>query len=47
MDPIAKAVIWSIALAAFAYEAIAGKSILAGGLALFTVPFAWDAYSAA
>jgi hypothetical protein len=46
MSPKGKLVFFVIAFAAFAFEAIRSKSIVAGGLAAFTVPFAYDAYDA-
>jgi len=47
MDPVFKAVVFAIATAFFAVEAILGRSILAGGLAFFSLPFTWDAIDAA
>ena len=42
-----KAVFFTIAIVLFAVEAVLRRSLLAGGLAVFTVPFWWDAIDAA
>lgn len=43
MDPTAKAIFFGAAVLAFVVEAIRSRSILAGGLAAFATPYAWDA----
>ena len=47
MDPIWRVICFAVAFALFAVEAIYRRSVVAGGLAVFTIPFLWDAAEAA
>lgn len=47
MDLTAKAIVFTVAVAAFTLEAIRSRSLIAAGLAFFALPFCWDAIEAA
>jgi hypothetical protein len=42
-----RVLMFALALCCFLYEVWRARSVLAGGLAFFTVPFLWDAIDAA
>jgi hypothetical protein len=47
MDPVIKAIVFAVALCLFVVEGVRHRSLLCAGLAVFTVPFLWDAIDAA
>ena len=47
MDATLKAIVFLVAAACFAVEAVRTRSLVAAGLAVFTIPFLWDAFEAA
>ena len=47
MSPEIKALFFVVAVVLFAIEAVLRRSLVAGGLAAFAFPFAWDAFELA